>query len=166
LPHALINLVLPCLFQGVLHCDPHPGNLLRTPNGELCILDWGMTLPVPTDLQYSLIEFIAHVNAEDYDAMPEDFVALGFTPADQLERVKSSNLGEGLAFVLRQLSAGGGGKKVQGRVLDEWRERYGAELSVEQLREAARADMQARMTAQLASEGVDVNAVTNVMVRG
>ena len=36
--------------------------------------------------------------------MPNDFVQLGFTPPDQLERVKASNLTEGLAFVLRQLS--------------------------------------------------------------
>ena len=63
-----------------------------------------MTLGVPQDLQYSLIEFIAHVNAEDYDAMPNDFVQLGFTPPEQLERVKASNLTEGLSFVLRQLS--------------------------------------------------------------
>ena len=47
-----------------------------------------MTLAVPPELQYSLIEFIAHVNAEDYAAMPEDFVNLGFTPPSQLERVR------------------------------------------------------------------------------
>ena len=47
-----------------------------------------MTLAVPEDLQYSLIEFIAHVNSEDYDAMPRDFVNLGFTPESQLERVR------------------------------------------------------------------------------
>lgn len=41
------------LDSGTLHCDPHPGNLLRTPDGKLCILDWGMTLQVPKDLQYS-----------------------------------------------------------------------------------------------------------------
>merc|ERR1719163_401257 len=102
-----------------------PGNLLRTTEGKLCILDWGMTLGVPQDLQYSLIEFIAHVNAEDYEAMPDDFVNLGFTPPDQLERVRASNLTEGLAFVLRQLSAGGGNKKMGERVKDEWREKYG-----------------------------------------
>ena len=41
-----------------------PGNLLRTTDGRLCILDWGMTLEVPNDLQYALLEFIAHINSE------------------------------------------------------------------------------------------------------
>ena len=50
-----INAYLTMLLDtGVLHCDPHPGNLLRTTDGRLCILDWGMTLGVPQDLQYSL----------------------------------------------------------------------------------------------------------------
>lgn len=52
------------VMKGVLHCDPHPGNLLRTTDGKLCILDWGMTLEVPNDLQYALLEFIAHINTE------------------------------------------------------------------------------------------------------
>merc|ERR1740139_1387745 len=120
-----INAYLTMLLDtGVLHCDPHPGNLLRTTDGKLCILDWGMTLGVPQDLQYALIEFIAHVNAEDYEAMPNDFVQLGFTPPEQLERVKASNLTEGLSFVLRQLSQGGGGKKLTERVREEWRDKY------------------------------------------
>jgi predicted unusual protein kinase regulating ubiquinone biosynthesis (AarF/ABC1/UbiB family) len=43
-----INAYLTMLLDtGVLHCDPHPGNLLRTTDGRLCILDWGMTLKVP-----------------------------------------------------------------------------------------------------------------------
>lgn len=36
------------LEMGILHCDPHPGNLLRTPDGKLCILgefDQGMLPP-------------------------------------------------------------------------------------------------------------------------
>ena len=47
-----INAYLTMLLDtGTLHCDPHPGNLLRTTDGKLCILDWGMTLKVPEDLQ-------------------------------------------------------------------------------------------------------------------
>ena len=88
-----INAYLTMLLDtGCLHCDPHPGNLLRSRDGKLVILDWGMTQAVPQDLQYALIEFIAHVNAEDYDAMPQDFVNLGFTPPEQLERVRAPDL--------------------------------------------------------------------------
>ena len=46
------------------------GNLLRTIDGRLVILDWGMTLNVPNDLQYALLEFIAHINTQDFEALP------------------------------------------------------------------------------------------------
>lgn len=141
-----INAYLTMLLDtGCLHCDPHPGNLLRTRDGRLCILDWGMTLPVPNDLQYSLIEFIAHVNAEDLDEIPQDFVNLGFTPADKLEQVRNSGMTEGVSFVLRQLGKGGGPKKMGERVLEELKERYGDDLTTEQLREKARAEMRTKM---------------------
>jgi hypothetical protein len=152
------------LDTGVLHCDPHKGNLLRTTDGKLCILDWGMTLEVPRDLQYALLEFIAHINVEDYDAIPQDFINLGFSPPDVTqERLQASGITEGLSFAFRQLAAGGGPKKIQERVKAEFRDRYGADLTDEELRTAARAEMKERMEAQLASEGVDVKGVTNLM---
>lgn len=119
--------------------------------------------------RYALIEFIAHVNAEDYEAMPDDFVNLGFTPPEQLERVRSSNLTEGLSFVLRQLSQGGGGKKLQERVRADWREQYdpNGELSLDELRQKVRDDFTANAREQLSSElgeeAVNVMDVQNVM---
>lgn len=102
-----VNAYLTMLLDtGVLHCDPHKGNLLRTSDGKLCILDWGMTLDVPKDLQYSLLEFIAHINTEDYDAIPQDFINLGFTPEDVTpERLQNSGITEGLSFAFRQVGA-------------------------------------------------------------
>lgn len=160
-----INAYLTMLLDtGVLHCDPHKGNLLRTTDGKLCILDWGMTLDVPKDLQYALLEFIAHINVEDYDAIPQDFINLGFSPPDVTpERLKSSGITEGLSFTFRQLAAGGGPTKIQERVKEEFKERYGEGLSDEELRDAARAEMQERMEEQLTAEGVDVKGVTNMM---
>ena len=38
---ALTAYLTMLLDTGVLHADPHPGNLLRTADGRLCILDWG-----------------------------------------------------------------------------------------------------------------------------
>jgi len=160
-----INAYLTMLLDtGVLHCDPHPGNLLRTTDGKLCILDWGMTLGVPSNLQYGLLEFIAHINTENYDEIPQDFINLGFSPENvSLERLQSSGITEGISFAFRQLSQGGGPKKMQERVKEEFLERYGGDLSDIELRDAARAEMLERMESQLASEGVDVKGVTNVM---
>jgi len=160
-----INAYLTMLLDtGVLHCDPHPGNLLRTKDGKLCILDWGMTLAVPPNLQYALLELIAHINVEDYDSIPEDFINLGFSPEGvTADRLKQSGITEGLTFAFRQLSQGGGPKKIQERVKAEFKDRYGDALSDEELRTAARADMMERMEKQLEAEGVDVKGVTNVM---
>jgi len=158
-----INAYLTMLLDtGCIHCDPHPGNLLRTLDGRLCILDWGMTLQVPPDLQYSLLEFIAHINTDDLDEIPYDFVNLGFTPPDKVDRVASSGVTDGLAFMLRQLSQGGGPAKVRERVRSEFVARYG-DLDDDELRKRARAEMISRMEAQLADEGVDVRGVSNVM---
>ena len=49
------------LDTGLLHCDPHPGNLLRTKSGELCVLDWGLVTSIRPDLQLTLIEHVAHL---------------------------------------------------------------------------------------------------------
>jgi aarF domain-containing kinase len=34
------------LETGRFHADPHPGNLIRTPEGKLCILDFGLQCEV------------------------------------------------------------------------------------------------------------------------
>ena len=39
-----------------------------------------LTRQVPNELQYALLEFIAHLNVEDYEAIPQDFINLGFSP--------------------------------------------------------------------------------------
>ena len=39
---TLLNAYLIQLLDtGLLHADPHPGNLIRTPDGKICILDFG-----------------------------------------------------------------------------------------------------------------------------
>ena len=41
---TLLNAYLIQLLEsGLLHADPHPGNLIRTPDGRICILDFGAT---------------------------------------------------------------------------------------------------------------------------
>ena len=159
-----INAYLTMLLDtGVLHCDPHAGNVLRSEDGKLVILDWGMTLNVPKDLQYSLLEFIAHINSEDFDSLPLDFVNLGFSPSSKLDKLKSSGITDGLSFLLRQLSKGGGPTKIRDRVKEEFKSRYGEGLTDDELRLRAREEMIDQMQSQLKKEGVDVNGVQGVL---
>jgi len=158
------------LDTGCLHCDPHPGNLLRTTDGRLCILDWGMTQEVDTNVQYAMVEYIAHINSKNYDKIPQDFVNMGFLTADKMEEVRKSGFLEPLTYMLQQLAEGGGPKKVQERIIAEYKAKYPG-LEGTELRAQMRLDMRTSMvSAQQRATGevgmdtlggeVDVSAVT------
>jgi predicted unusual protein kinase regulating ubiquinone biosynthesis (AarF/ABC1/UbiB family) len=135
----------------VLHCDPHPGNLLRTTDGKLCILDWGMVLEVPSELQLSLLEFIAHLSAEDYEKVPDDLVRLDFIPSRYgAEQLRASGVTSSIAYLLRQAAQGGGPKGIQRRVIQEARDKYGIDIPADELRARMRSDMRASMVADAA----------------
>jgi len=116
------------LDTGTLHCDPHPGNLLRTPDGKLCILDWGMVLEVPNDLQLSLLEFIANLNAKNYEDVPKDLVKLRFVPPDKLEDLRKSGMTVGIATMLNLAAEGGGPKGAMKRMVAQNKEKYAEAL--------------------------------------
>ena len=108
--------------------DPHPGNLLRTPDGKLCILDWGMVLNVPQDLQLSLLEFIANLNAENYEDVPDDLVKLQFVPSNKIEELRNSGLTYGISTMLKLAAEGGGPKGAMERMVAQNKEKYANEL--------------------------------------
>ena len=68
------------LGTGFFHADPHPGNLVRTPDGRLAVLDYGLMTEITDDVKYGMIEAIAHLIHRDYEAIVEDFVTLQFIP--------------------------------------------------------------------------------------
>ena len=96
------------LETGVLHCDPHPGNLLRTAEGKLCILDWGMVTRLEPDLQLTLIEHMAHLTSADYEEIPKDLLLLGFIPESKADLIKDSGVVETLADIYGAWTKGGG----------------------------------------------------------
>ncbi len=90
----------------MMQADPHPGNMLRTPEGRLAILDFGLmtqvcfgeiilasflrgsvtlngdfsqnnTLQVTDDQKYGMIEAISHLVNRDYERIIDDFITLG-----------------------------------------------------------------------------------------
>ncbi|VEU43324.1 unnamed protein product [Pseudo-nitzschia multistriata] len=125
---ALNTYLTMLLDTGTLHCDPHPGNLLRTPDGKLCILDWGMVLNVPNDLQLSLLEFIADLNAENYEDVPDDLVKLKFVPEDKIDDLRKSGLTVGIAKMLTLAAEGGGPKGAMKRMVAQNKEKYAEAL--------------------------------------
>jgi predicted unusual protein kinase regulating ubiquinone biosynthesis (AarF/ABC1/UbiB family) len=100
------------LDTGSLHADPHPGNLLRTPDGALCILDWGLITPVTQPQQYAILSYIAHLVGKDYGAVAADLAAMDFVPRSKIAALNDSGVVTVLADVFRALAKGGGAKQV------------------------------------------------------
>ncbi|MEH2319019.1 ABC1 kinase family protein [Nostoc sp.] len=66
------------LEHGFFHADPHPGNLLATPDGKLAYLDFGMMSEIQPAQRYGLIEAIVHVVNRDFEGLAKDYVKLDF----------------------------------------------------------------------------------------
>lgn len=68
------------LEYGFYHADPHPGNLLRTYDGKLAYIDFGMMGEFRQELREGFIEACLHLVNRDFDALAKDFVTLGLLP--------------------------------------------------------------------------------------
>ncbi|XP_016471461.2 putative aarF domain-containing protein kinase At1g71810, chloroplastic isoform X1 [Nicotiana tabacum] len=68
------------LEYGFYHADPHPGNLLRTYDGKLAYLDFGMMGEFKQEFRDGFIEACLHLVNRDYSALAKDFVTLGLIP--------------------------------------------------------------------------------------
>ncbi|MEO1127789.1 MAG: AarF/ABC1/UbiB kinase family protein, partial [Cyanobacteria bacterium J06639_16] len=76
------------LEHGFFHADPHPGNLLATPDGKLAYLDFGMMSEVKPYQRYGLIEAIVHMVNRDFEGLAQDYIKLEFlTPDTDLEPI-------------------------------------------------------------------------------
>ncbi|KAJ9519495.1 hypothetical protein QJQ45_000680 [Haematococcus lacustris] len=120
---TLLNAYLIQLLDtGFLHADPHPGNLLRTPEGRIAILDFGLMTevniaPMPQlntevseDQRWALMEYIAHLATSNWVEVAKDLQRLGFIAPG----VDASEVGlvEPLGLIMGQLVSGGGAAKV------------------------------------------------------
>ncbi|XP_020573905.1 uncharacterized aarF domain-containing protein kinase At1g79600, chloroplastic [Phalaenopsis equestris] len=83
----LVNTGIQCslrqlLEYGYFHADPHPGNLLATPEGKLAFLDFGMMSETPEQARYAIIGHVVHLVNRDYEAMARDYYELDFLSPD------------------------------------------------------------------------------------
>ncbi|HEY9764180.1 MAG TPA: AarF/ABC1/UbiB kinase family protein [Trichocoleus sp.] len=70
------------LEHGFFHADPHPGNLLATPDGKLAYLDFGMMSEVKPYQRYGLIEAVVHMVNRDFEGLAKDYIKLEFLTPD------------------------------------------------------------------------------------
>jgi predicted unusual protein kinase regulating ubiquinone biosynthesis (AarF/ABC1/UbiB family) len=56
---------------GMLHADPHPGNLLVQPGPRLVLLDHGLTVPLKSTLVQALGEMVRALLVADFDRLTE-----------------------------------------------------------------------------------------------
>jgi ubiquinone biosynthesis protein len=65
------------LLHGMFHGDPHPGNLLVTPDGTLAFLDTGMVGRLDHKTRETLIELAVSIFDQDIDAILGHLQSLG-----------------------------------------------------------------------------------------
>jgi ubiquinone biosynthesis protein len=76
-------------FDGFFHGDPHPGNLLVTPKGELALLDFGIVGVLRPDRRRAFLRLMTGFMDEDVDGILRAFRGIGVpVPEERQETLK------------------------------------------------------------------------------
>lgn len=77
------------LVDGLFHADPHPGNLMLTPDGRLVLLDFGMVVRVNLRVRRLLTRTVLAAVRKDPEAVAEGFMGLGLiVPGTDTETIR------------------------------------------------------------------------------
>jgi ubiquinone biosynthesis protein len=76
------------LVDGFFHADPHPGNLLLTPDHRIAVLDLGMTGRLNNRLRDQLIHLLAGISHGDGIETAEAAIRIGEPRGDEIDRHK------------------------------------------------------------------------------
>jgi len=74
------------LVEGFFHADPHPGNVLLTPDGRLALVDVGMVARVPKAQRHLLVKLLLALSDGNGKGVADAAVALG-RPLDTFDGV-------------------------------------------------------------------------------
>jgi ubiquinone biosynthesis protein len=104
------SIVRQVLIDGFFHADPHSGNVLVTPDGRLCFLDWGLAGHLTRRLRYALADFwVAAVegDAESVVRIAADLAPPGSrTDLREMEKDVTLALREDLNFAIGRQEIG------------------------------------------------------------
>ncbi len=65
------------LIDGVIHADPHPGNLLVTEDETIVLLDYGLVVELDAETRKELIQTTLAGARKDFDRLVEGYYKLG-----------------------------------------------------------------------------------------
>ncbi|KAF0933476.1 hypothetical protein E2562_018569 [Oryza meyeriana var. granulata] len=68
------------LETGLLHADPHPGNLRYTPEGRIGFLDFGLLCMMEKKHQYAMLASIVHIVNGDWASLVYDLTQMDVVP--------------------------------------------------------------------------------------
>ncbi len=75
LMHIFVHMIM---ADGFFQADPHPGNLMVTPSGEIIVLDFGLSKELPQGFGLGLFELMFSMMTLNEAAMIRAFKELGF----------------------------------------------------------------------------------------
>jgi len=108
--HGATSLMRQVLVHGFFHADPHSGNVMVTPDGRLCFLDWGLVGHLTRRLRYALADFWLAAVDQDADRIVQ--IAADLAPVDArpklrlMEQEITLALREELNFTIGHLELG------------------------------------------------------------
>ena len=77
------RLLLESIFEHrFFHADPHPGNWLITPEGRICLLDFGMMGSVPERRMEEMLSFMVALVSNDAEMLVDVILKAGLAPSD------------------------------------------------------------------------------------
>lgn len=83
LAEAIFSFFLNTLLnEGLLHADPHPGNLIVTPDGRLALIDLGMVARVPKRVRGQLVRLLLAIGEGDGEEAANVLAGMGHPLSD------------------------------------------------------------------------------------
>ncbi|MFN8533745.1 MAG: AarF/UbiB family protein [Dehalococcoidia bacterium] len=86
------------LMHGFFHADPHPGNVLVTPEGKIAFLDFGMVGYLDESLKEELVQLVLALVRRDLSAITRELLDIGVIH----ERIDFRRFRADLARLLRR----------------------------------------------------------------
>lgn len=115
---------------GLVHADPHAGNLLRMPDGDprgrIALLDFGLVSSVRPQDRDVMVSSLIHLANRDWARLVDDFIDLEVLPANTNRPIVIPLMEKALAPYV----AGGGAQKFQERVMQTYGIQKGGAASV------------------------------------